>query len=299
MLIYWSIYVRQSGVNSLFNSEDSWIVLSSAEQTIKSKVEKQGVPLKDWDISINRGILTGLNDAFIITGAIKDELIASDSRSAELIRPILRGRDIKRYEYTFADLWLIATFPSRNYDINDYPAIKKHLLSFGMERLEQSGKTFTMNGERVKARKKTNNKWFETQDSIQYWDDFLKQKIVYREISESMDACIVEAGVYVNNKCYLITGEHLIYLLSIFNSKLFTSVFLSQANTTGGKGFSFLERIKIPYPDTEVEKAFIDLYNLRNTMPADKAEIDKKVDNLVYEIYTLTSDEIECIERSS
>ena len=83
--------------------------------------------------------------------------------------PILRGRDIKRYGYNWAGLYLIATFPSRHYDIEQYPAVKKYLLSFGIERLEQTGKVHNVNGEKIKARKKTNNKWFETQDSISYW----------------------------------------------------------------------------------------------------------------------------------
>ena len=126
----------------------------------------QGVPLSEWDLAINYGIKTGFNDAFIISTEKKDELIAADPKSAEIIRPILRGRDIKRYEYSFADLWLIATFPSRKYEIDEYPAIKKHLLSYGFERLEQTGKTYIINGQKVKARKKTSNKWFETQDSI-------------------------------------------------------------------------------------------------------------------------------------
>ena len=90
---------------------------------------------------------------------------------AEIIGPILRGRDIKRYSYVFANQFLIATFPAKQYDIDDYPALKDYLLSIGMERLEQTGKEHIVNGERVKARKKTNNKWFETQDSISYWDE--------------------------------------------------------------------------------------------------------------------------------
>ena len=183
--------------------------MSPVEQAIHTKIRNKGVPLKDWKISINRGILTGYNEAFIISAEKKDELIAADPKSAEIIRPILRGRDIKRYGYTFANLWLIATFPSRKYDIEKYPAIKEHLLSYGIERLEQTGKTYTINGQKVKSRKKTSNKWFETQDSIKYWNEFFKQKIVYREISDSMDACLVDPGYMLNNKCYLITGDKL------------------------------------------------------------------------------------------
>ena len=77
--------------------EDSWIILSPEENSIKQKIERIGTPLKDWDINIYRGVLTGFNEAFIIDGKKKDELIAKDPKSAEIIKPILRGRDIKRY----------------------------------------------------------------------------------------------------------------------------------------------------------------------------------------------------------
>ncbi len=97
---------------------------------------------------------------------------AERKRTEELIRPILRGRDIKRYGYDWAGLWLIATFPAKHYDIEQYPAVKEYLLTFGMERLEQTGRTHIVDGVKIKARKKTNNKWFETQDSISYWVDF-------------------------------------------------------------------------------------------------------------------------------
>ena len=92
-----------------YNSEDSWTILTPIEQSIKEKIEYAGTPLKDWDIKIYRGILTGCNEAFIISGAKKDELLSKDPKSAEIIRPILRGRDIKRYGYDFADLWVINT----------------------------------------------------------------------------------------------------------------------------------------------------------------------------------------------
>lgn len=151
--------------------------LSPIEQSIKCKIEAVGTPLKDWDIQIYRGVLTGCNEAFIISTEKRDEILANcqtedeRTRTAELIRPILRGRDIKRYGYEWAELWLIATFPSCHYNIDEYPAVKQYLLSFGIERLEQTGKTHIVNDKKVKARKKTNNKWFETHDSISYWDE--------------------------------------------------------------------------------------------------------------------------------
>ena len=170
-----SVFVQQEGTLCDFPGNDSWVILSPVEQSIKRKIESVGTPLKDWDINIYRGVLTGYNEAFIINTEKRNEILANcqseeeRAKTAELIRPILRGRDIKRYGYNWADLWLIATFPSRHYDIEAFPSVKKHLLSYGKERLEQTGKTYAVNGEKIKARKKTNNKWFETQDSISYW----------------------------------------------------------------------------------------------------------------------------------
>ena len=171
-----------------FATSDSWVILSPIEQSIKRKIVAVGTPLKDWDINIYRGVLTGCNEAFIISSEKRDEILANcqteeeRQRTDELIRPILRGRDIKRYGYDWANLYLIATFPSRHYDIDKYPAVKQYLLSYGIVRLEQTGKTHIVDGEKVKARKKTNNKWFETQDSISYWEDFFKPKIIWKRI---------------------------------------------------------------------------------------------------------------------
>ena len=183
-----SVFVQQQGVECDFAGSAPWVILSPIEQSIKQKIEAVGTPLKDWDINIYRGVLTGYNEAFIISTEKRNEILVNCQseeeriRTAELIRPILRGRDIKRYGYNWTGLYLIATFPSRHYDIEQYPAVKNYLLTFGIERLEQTGETHIINGEKVKARKKTNNKWFETQDSISYWEDFSRPKILYPDI---------------------------------------------------------------------------------------------------------------------
>ena len=129
-----SDYIKQNGIEGCrFDSSESWVILSEIEQRIKAKIEAVGTPLKDWDIQINYGIKTGFNEAFIINGEKRKELIAQDPKSAEIIRPILRGRDIKRYGYEFADLYLINTHNGvkekgiKRINIEDYPAVKAHL----------------------------------------------------------------------------------------------------------------------------------------------------------------------------
>ena len=268
-----------------FSTSDSWVILSPIEQSIKRKIEAVGTPLKDWDINIYRGVLTGCNEAFMIDSTKRKEILSNcqteeeRKRTDELIRPILRGRDIRRYGYEWAELWLIATFPSRHYNIEDYPAVKQYLLSFGIERLEQTGKVHNVNGERIKSRKKTNNKWFETQDSISYWEDFNKQRIVYREIGKEMDACIVPPNIVINNKLYMISGEHIEHLLCFFNSKIFNKIVFIKANLTGGKGIDFMESIGIPLASE-----------------CDLSISEENVDNILYSFYKLTNAEIAYIE---
>ena len=205
--------MQQSGTECDFSSSDSWVILSPIEQSIKRKIEAVGTPLKDWDINIYRGVLTGYNEAFIISTEKREEILANcqtedeRKRTAELIRPILRGRDIKRYGYNWAGLYLIATFPSRHYDIELYPAVKNYLLSYGIERLEQTGKVHNVNGEKIKARKKTSNKWFETQDSISYWEDFSKPKVMWKIIGCNINFSFDDTNKICNNAVDIMTGK--------------------------------------------------------------------------------------------
>ena len=288
-----SVYIEQNNLISSFTGKDSWTIMSPMEQNIRKKIQSCGVALSDWNLAINYGIKTGCNDAFIISSRKKDELIAADPKSAELIRPILRGRDVKRYGFSFADQWIIATFPSCKYDIDQYPAIKQYFLSFGIERLEQTGATHIIDGVPIKSRKKTNNKWFETQDSISYWNEFFKQKIVYREISDNMNACMVESGIMLNNKCYIITGDHLIYILSFLNSKIFAKIILPEVNAVGGKGEAFLSKISLVRPSTEMEERLHDLYHKRmeGNSALDEEEIDRCVDEIFCSLYELSGEE--------
>lgn len=277
-----SDFVQQQNNTCDFNSSDSWVILSPIEQSIKRKIEAVGTPLKDWDIQINYGIKTGFNDAFIISTEKRNEILANckdddeRKRTAELIRPILRGRDIKRYGYEWANLWLIATFPSRHYDIEKYPSIKQYLLSFGIERLEQTGKTHIVNGEKVKARKKTNNKWFETQDSISYWEDFNKPKIIYSEIVREPQFFLDRNGkFYPEATVFIMTGEGIESLYHVFHSSVVTFIFkrFYAGGGLGEEGYrykkAFFERLPIPkvikdmnVNQVSIEQNMIDLYRL-------------------------------------
>jgi len=295
--------VQQQGVECDFASSDSWVILSPIEQSIKRKIEAVGTPLKDWDINIYRGVLTGYNDAFIIDSEKRNEILANchsveeREKTAELIRPILRGRDIKRYGYEWADKYLIATFPSQHYDIEQYPAVKQHLLSFGKERLEQTGKTYIVNGEKVKARKKTNNKWFETQDSISYWDDFSKPKIVYPNMTKYMPFVYDNNSYCTNQKCFIITGKSVAYLTAFFNSSLFKFCFRdSFPELQGGTremSKIFFDKIPVLQVTSKINSKFkVSVDDIQSEYTVSKA---LAIDAMIFDLYNLTESERQVI----
>ena len=284
---------------SSFQTDDAWSILSEIELSIKRKIEEAGDPLKDWDVEMSRGVLTGYNDAFIITSSKREEILlncADDSereRTADIIRPILRGRDIKRYGYEWADLYIIATFPSRQYNIDDYPALKEFLLSFSIERLEQTGKEYFIDGKKVKARKKTSNKWFETQDSISYWDEFSKPKIIYPNMTKFLPFAYDTSGLVTNQKCFIITGKRLAFLTAFLNSSLFKFCFADKFPELQGKTRElskiFMDEIPVIEVSDDDEARFLKM------VEAAKKSITKEklleIDNAIFDLYQLTREE--------
>ena len=195
--------------------ESEWSIQPYGDALKLEQMKQAGVELKDLPISIYRGILTGYNDAFYIDENTRDKIIAADPKSAELIKPMVRGRDISAYSITGFE-YLIGTFPSLKLDIENYPAIKEHLLSFGYDRLKQTGESG--------ARKKTSGKWFETQDSISYHAEFAKPKIIYPNMTSVFPFMYDESGFFSNDKSFILTAQDdsvsLLFLTAVFNSSL-------------------------------------------------------------------------------
>ena len=243
-----SLYIQQHSSEYTFSGSDSWVILSPIEQSIKRKIEAVGTPLKDWDISIYRGVLTGYNEAFIIDTAKRDAILANcqtedeRQRTAELIRPILRGRDIKRYGYDWAGLWLINThngvrgkYPP--IDINDYPAVKQHLDRYWDKIKKRDDKGVTPYNLRNCA----------------YMDDFNKPKIMYSEIVQTPRFYLDNEGKFFPEATtFILTGKHLSYLYNLFHSRIIT-YFFKTFYAGGGLGESgyrykkaFFEHLPIP-----------------------------------------------------
>ena len=290
-----SVFVEQNYTICDFSASDSWVVLSPIEESIKCKIKAAGTPLKDWNIQIYRGILTGCNEAFIISTEKRDEILANcqsteeKQRTAELIRPILRGRDIKRYGYKWADLWLIATFPSRHYNIEMFPSVKESLLSYGIERLEQTGNNHIINGKMIKSRKKTNNKWFETQDSISYWDLFFKPKICWKAVGKNLAFAIVKSGTFLTAPASFISANDNNDIILAYLCSSLGKYYIYQNSDTTGAGDIMLNiqsLIRFPIPQNASKTLLLSIQ--------EKDEI--KIDNAIFNLYDFNEDEINYIK---
>ena len=300
-------YLNDNGVAMELPSKgEPWAILSPAELALKRKIERVGKPLKDWDINIYRGIVTGFNEAFVIDEAKREELIAVDPKSAKIIKPLLRGRDIKRYHAQWMGLYLISTFPVLDLNIDDYPAVKSHLLEFGRDRLAQVGKTLA---DGTKTRKKTGNKWFELQDQIAYYPEFEKEKVIYPEITKFLPFVYDPNEFYINNKSFIITGgNYLKYLTGYFNSRIAAKWIRENCPELGDDRRElrkvFFENILIPpvteanqHLVTQIETRVDQILSVKDTDPdADVSELEKEIDQIVYFLYDLTPEEIKIVE---
>ena len=286
------------------------------ELAIKQKIEKSGIPLKDWDINIYRGILTGFNEAFIIDKEKKDELIKQDPKSAEIIKPLVRGRDIKKYSFDFTDKWLINSHNNPPVNIKNYPFIKEHL--------DQSYDKLEKRGDKGKTPYNLRN--------CAYLNKFDKVKIVYPDIADKLTFTFDSDGYYFNNTVYFIDSDSK-YLFALLNSKIvnyYYGFISSQLGSKGLRAFTiYLKEIPIPKIDKESQKPFIklvdeileakqkikdykslldeaiktnsfdreialkkELENLENICTTN----EKTIDQMVYKLYDLTPDEIKIVE---
>ncbi|WOZ72484.1 class I SAM-dependent DNA methyltransferase [Campylobacter jejuni] len=295
--------------NSL--SKESFTFSDENTSALKAKIERIGTPLKEWyGLNINYGIKTGYNEAFIITTEKRNEILANckdeaeKERTAKLIRKMLRGRDIKRYSYEWAGLWVIGTFPSLKLDIEQYPALKQYLSQF-LPRIEQSGEKG--------CRKKTSNKWFETQDNIAYYEEFEKEKIVYPNMNKEFIAFFDNEFFLLNQKCFILSHQsnnkkELLYLTALLNSNVNFYYFKQIGAKLGASGYEmskiFVEKLPIPKINSKNQKIADELINLADEIlkakeqdkNANTQELENKINSLVYKLYNLTEEEIKIIE---
>lgn len=292
-------YFNKNHIDLTGLKSDSWIISSADEALIKRKIEEIGTPLKDWDIQIYRGVLTGFNEAFIIDGATKDQLIAEDPKSAEIIKPILRGRDIKKYKAEFADQWLINTHNGYKgiprIDVNKYPAIKRHL-----EDVEERRK----NGEFGEKAQKAPGLYKRSDQgdtpynlrNCAYVGEFEKEKIVYPDIATQMTFSFDKNNFFMNNTCYFLNfGNMNKFAISLLNSSVLEWYFRCVSVQLGEKALRhfniYIEQIPVPQISKEQQKPFerlvdyILLLKEKNIYPLFVSMFETVINSLVYDLY--------------
>ena len=271
-----------------FTSSDSWVILSEIEQSIKRKIEAVGTPLKEWDINIYRGVLTGYNEAFIISTEKRNEILENcqtedeRKRTEELIRPILRGRDIKRYGYDWAGLWLINTHNGvkgvmPRIKIEDYPAVKRHLDQYW---------------DKIKKRADQGDTPYNLRNCA-YVDDFNRPKVIYPNMTKYMPFVYDDKGYVTNQKCFIITGTYIAFLTAFLNSSLFKYCFRdSFPELQGGTremSKIFFDKIPVVKVDNSTEKIFERLIeNIQQNYTKEKAI---SIDQRLFDLYNLTDEE--------
>ncbi|WP_231224148.1 class I SAM-dependent DNA methyltransferase [Helicobacter pylori] len=296
-------------------STESFIFANASFLDLRDKMESVGTPLKDWDIQINYGIKTGANEAFIITTEKREEILNAcktqeeRKRTEALIKPILRGKDIKRYSYEWAGEWVINThngytsnlkFKIPPIDIEKYPALKSHLDS---------------HWDTIAIRSDQGDTPYHLRNCA-YLEDFEKEKIVYGEIVQEprfyLDNGECELGYfYAEATSFILTGEHLRYLLGMLHSKLITFAFKTfyAGGGLGESGYrykkAFIERLPIPkitpqnqelaHKITDCAKAILEAKE--KDPKANTQKLEKEIDALVYQLYNLTDEEIKIIEN--
>ena len=289
-----SVFVQQQGTFCDFFGGDSWVILSPIEQSIKRKIEAVGTPLKDWDINIYRGVLTGCNEAFIISTEKRNEILANcktedeRKRTEELIRPILRGRDIKRYGYEWADLWLINTHNGvkeriPRIRIEDYPAVKAHLDQFWdkiKDRADQGDTPYNLR-------------------NCAYLEEFSKPKIIFQEIVQESQFTMDKYGQFIcNDTGRIITGSDLYHILGIMNSSLF---FFAIKRFYGGGNLgehgvrmkhTFFEKFPCVKPCKEIEEASKGVLEQNINKQSDH------IDRIVESLYQLSKPESDFIHKT-
>lgn len=278
--------------------EAPWSILSPVEWRVLEKMKARGTPLKEWDVRINRGVLTGYNAAFIIDDDTRDALIAEDPRSEEIIKPVLRGRDIRRWRAQWAGKWLIDTHngygkePDRipPIEVSDYPAIKLYLDLFRDKLIKRQDKGRTPYNLRNCA----------------YHEDFSKEKLIWMDMSPEARFAYSQDVLFCNDKGFILTGGALKYLCAILNSSLLTWLVKNVALTTGEglaqwKKFT-IEQLPIPKVPPKTRRPLVRLVDRilgakDSESDADISEEEEEIDRLIYELYGLTALEIRAVEK--
>ena len=282
------------------DGEAPWSILTPVEQRVMEKMRAGGVPLGEWEVKINRGIITGYNKAFIIDETTRKEMLAEDPSSSEIFKPIIQGKDLQRYWPKWTGRWLI--YNHAQVDENNYPTVREHLLPHKQALLKRRG------GANPRTRE-VPYEWWQLQ--VDYYSsgayqDFAKEKLFWMDMSPQGKFAYCDTEMYCNDKAFIMTGGPLKYLCAVLNSSLITWTMRKLALTTGmgliqWKKFT-VRRLPIPRLSTAKQDPFIrlvdEILEAKATNPdADTSRQETEIDELVYELYGLSEQESTAIER--
>lgn len=279
--------ILENGVTSGYEKDEPWVLLSANELKIKKKIENVGTPLKDWQIKMNYGIKTGLNDVFIINKSERDILLKEDSRNEDVIKPVLSGKDLKRYKINFKEEYLLFIpwhFPlhetlikgaSEEAEIQfskQYPSLYNYI-SKHKDKLSQRNKSET--GIRYE--------WYALQRCANtYFDELFKEKIVWGNLAQSAQFGIANDLTVINAPGNLITPANK-YLLAVLNSKLGDHYIRTFGVERSGGYFEykpmFVEQLPVPQISEEEQKPFEVLVDYIQYLKAYENPVNEYVPN--------------------
>ena len=285
---------------------EPWAILSSAELTLKRKIENVGKPLKDWDINIYRGIITGCNEAFIIDEAKREQLIEQDPKSAEIIKPLLRGRDLQRYHAKWEGFYILAT----GYDLNiprDYPAIFNHFETLA-KRMDSG--IIKRKGKGLLNRDDQGENWWNLR-ACAYYTEFDKEKIVWKRIGSILRFAYSQHPVFCLDSTCIATGKNVKFLTAVLNSPVSHYQLFALAPKTGTGDLivsvQALEPVHVPPITEENQNLVVEIENKVDEIidakvadpDANTTDCEKDIDQLVYKLYDLRPEEIRIVEEGT
>ncbi len=282
---------------------EPWVILSSEELALKRKIEDIGKPLQSWNIQIYRGIITGCNEAFVINESKREELIARDPKSTEIIKPLLRGRDIQRYHVRRSEMYMLAT----GFDIDvpsEYPAVYSYLENKG--RQMDSGRR----GKGLFNRDDQGENWWNLR-ACSYYPEFEKEKIVWKRIGSILRFAYSPHTTFCLDSTCIATGENVKILAAVLNSRLSHYQLFGLAPKTGTGDLIIsvqaLEPLLVP-PITDANQQIVArigeqvdniLAAKRRNPDVDTTALENEIDQIVYLLYGLTPEEIAIVEENT
>ena len=323
-------FVQENQLCCQFAEKQQWLILPDEKRNIMQKMLEKGKPLGQWEsVKINYGVKTGRNDAFIITSAQREQILANCSSGEErqltedVLHPFIEGCDIHRYQHQWADKWVIGFYPSLHLDIKNYPALEHHLLfyakdwlisqghadiasdkkkmaEFGRQFLEQKGKNVVIDGRElrdatgqpIRSRKKTAHKWYETSDNIAFHEAFKEEKIAWGNLNNRASCTWMPEEMHINAPAVLVTPGSK-YLLAVLNSRL-ADFFMQTIAVVRNGGYyeykpQFVKLIPVIEHPTQGQRE--ELEDLADRAIQGETDAEKQIDEVLSSMYGLSEEE--------